>query len=570
MNKTLTINISGIIFHVEEDAFERLSRYLSTIKSYFAASDGRDEIMADIEARIAELLREKVSEGKQVILMADVDHVIAIMGKPEDFAGEPQPEPASAGTYTEPVYEGTRRRRIFRDPDDKILGGVCSGISAYFNMDPLWLRLIWGLLAIFSVGFFIVLYILLWIILPKAVTTAEKLEMRGEKVNINNIEKSIREELDHLKKKVTDFGNEAGSAARQSSLRLFFSKLGNFIAVVLKGIINIVGKFLFGVLVFISIVLLIALLASVFGTTDVVHINTDEISASYGLREVLESFTLSSGQITLATIGIALMFGIPLVMILYVAIRRLAGVRSGNRIVNSTAAGLWFIGIGISFYVVMLVAQDFKEGAVSTEKISVTQPKGETLFLKVEGDDNWSYSRKKRSKSWRIYRKSEGSLELGFAELNILPSPNDSFAVVIHKAARGANKKEALARAKDITYSFMQKDSLIEFKNMYTLQEGGKWRAQHVDISVLVPKGKKIYFHKNMRKIIYDVDNIHDVYDYDMVGRAWIMTEEGLDCIDCTGLELERSDRSHRRSENDQELTGPDSIRVDTAKVYKY
>ena len=130
MKKTFTINISGIIFHIDEDAFEKLNNYLETIKSYFANSEGRDEIIADIESRIAEMLQSKINEQKQVITIDDINEVIGIMGEPEQIGGD--------GTQEKKQREEQRHsKRFFRDPDNKVLGGVCGGIGAYFNIDPL-------------------------------------------------------------------------------------------------------------------------------------------------------------------------------------------------------------------------------------------------------------------------------------------------------------------------------------------------------------------------------------------------------------------------------------------------
>src|SRR3989304_2523326 len=163
MKKTITMNLSGIIFHIEEDAYETLSKYLNTIKGYFKDSDGGDEIMADIESRIAEMLSEKLNTGKQAILIADVEEVIAIMGKPEDYAGENSNSETKEETKTEEqAGERKRRRRVFRDPDEKILGGVCSGIANYFDFDPLWLRLGWVVLTLLG-GAGILIYIIIWI-----------------------------------------------------------------------------------------------------------------------------------------------------------------------------------------------------------------------------------------------------------------------------------------------------------------------------------------------------------------------------------------------------------------------
>jgi len=205
MNKTYTINISGIIFHIDEFAFEKLKGYLNTIRSYFKDSEGREEIMTDIESRIAELFSGRINNAKQVVLMEDVDHMISIMGNPEVFKNEDGSDTESnfkdtsnnANTYS------SKRKRIFRDGDDKVLGGVCSGVANYFDFDPIWIRLAFAV-SFFFFGTGLLFYIILWIVIPEARTTAEKLEMRGEKVNINNIEKNFKDEMEGLKNRFNE------------------------------------------------------------------------------------------------------------------------------------------------------------------------------------------------------------------------------------------------------------------------------------------------------------------------------------------------------------------------------
>tara|TARA_R110002073_G_scaffold27404_5_gene88466 strand:- start:906 stop:1496 length:591 start_codon:yes stop_codon:yes gene_type:complete len=194
MNKTVTANISGIVFHIEVDAYEKLNNYLNTIKSYFKSAEGADEIMADIEARIAELLKAGPAE---VVNMNDVNHIIETMGEPEQYIDE-DAEPSASGK--EKSKAGFMSKRLFRDPDDNVIGGVCSGLGYYFGIDRIWFRVAF-LIALFGFGTGIFVYLILWIIIPIPKTTAEKLEMKGEPVNIENIGNTIKEEFESLKKK---------------------------------------------------------------------------------------------------------------------------------------------------------------------------------------------------------------------------------------------------------------------------------------------------------------------------------------------------------------------------------
>ena len=185
MNKTININLANLFFHIDEVAYTKLQRYLEAIKRSFANTNGSEEIIADIEARIAELFHEKMENERQVITEKEVDEVIGIMGQPEDYMVDEdifEDQPQS-------TKKPGRVRKLYRDIDNKYIGGVSAGLGHYFGLDALWVRLLWILLTIFSWGGFVFIYILLWILIPEAVTTAQKLDMRGEAVNISNIEK---------------------------------------------------------------------------------------------------------------------------------------------------------------------------------------------------------------------------------------------------------------------------------------------------------------------------------------------------------------------------------------------
>jgi len=192
MNKTMTVNIAGMVYHIDEDAFFILNQYLNRVKEELKDTDGGNEIYLDIETRIGELFSEKIRLNRQVITASDVKEVIAVMGEPSDISGS-----GKKMSYDETYSR--RYRRMYRDPENRLLGGVCSGLAAYWGMDPTLLRLIFIILAIFGMAG-VIIYIILWIILPEARTVAQKLEMRGEKVNLSNMGEFFREEFDNVKR----------------------------------------------------------------------------------------------------------------------------------------------------------------------------------------------------------------------------------------------------------------------------------------------------------------------------------------------------------------------------------
>jgi len=197
MKKVVTISIAGRSFYIDEDAFQQLDQYLRDLENWSREKEGGREMFTDIEGRVRELFEEKINPSTGVITPLLVDEIVSIMGRPEDFAGETTNE--SGKTTTEDATNIPPRRRLYRDLDDRVLGGVCSGIAAYFNIDRVVVRVLFALLPFLSFGAIIPIYIILWIAIPPAVTSAQRLEMHGHDVNISNIEKNIRNEYQDVK-----------------------------------------------------------------------------------------------------------------------------------------------------------------------------------------------------------------------------------------------------------------------------------------------------------------------------------------------------------------------------------
>ncbi len=200
MKKTVSINLNGLVFYIDEDAYQRLRTYLDKIERWFSGKEGAKEIITDIENRIAELFEERVKPGIGVVTKALVEEVVEIMGEPEEFedASAEKTEGANSSSGSSFVPP----KKLYRDVEDRVFGGVCSGIAAYFNIDTVLVRVIFGILPFVSVGVIIPVYIVLWIALPPAVTTAQRLQMKGEPINISNIEKTIKDEYEDVKQRV--------------------------------------------------------------------------------------------------------------------------------------------------------------------------------------------------------------------------------------------------------------------------------------------------------------------------------------------------------------------------------
>ena len=198
MKKTLTVNLGGTVYHIDEDAYKLLDTYLSNLRIHFRREEGAEEIVHDMELRISELFTDRLRDGKQVITIEDVEEIIAQMGKPEDLGdeadggGESSKDAKDGSTYSQ-IAKGLRR--LFRDSDNKVLGGVASGLAAYFGWDPTWVRIIFLILGIFLKGF-VIAYIIAWIAIPLARTIPEKLAMRGTKINVENIGRTVTDNFE--------------------------------------------------------------------------------------------------------------------------------------------------------------------------------------------------------------------------------------------------------------------------------------------------------------------------------------------------------------------------------------
>ena len=202
MKKTLNINIRGIVFNIDEDAYQKLNNYLNEIYKHYKNQPGHEEIVSDIENRIVELFQERLNDKKQVITISDVTEIIGILGHPSDFDRELQDDEPRSRSY----QKGSKR--LFRDPENRMIGGVCSGIGIYFDVDPVWFRLAFVVAVIFG-GTGVLLYLILWIVLPPARTVTDRLEMKGDPINIDNIEKAVKNEMHDVRDKFGEFTEQA-------------------------------------------------------------------------------------------------------------------------------------------------------------------------------------------------------------------------------------------------------------------------------------------------------------------------------------------------------------------------
>ena len=518
MKKTFTINISGTIFHIEEDAYEVLQKYLVNLKNHFGNDEEGKEIVSDIEARIAEIFTEKSSDEKKVVTLEWVNDVIAMMGTPEDFADEEAEEPY---TYS---AEAKRKRRLYRDPDHRVFGGVCGGLGAYFNMDPVVLRIIFAVLFFITSGAALLAYLILWIAVPKAVTTAQRLEMRGQEATVKNIEKSIREEVNEVKESYKKFKESDTYSKGKKSMEGAGDVVYNVFKVILKVFVVIIGVILiisgfFGILGLVS--------SMVIGQSFV-----DGWPILWG-PEIhgfgIFNYFVEPGTVTFGMIAIGLLAGIPLLAMLYVGTKLVFRYKSNNTIIGLTMVGVWLIALVALITVSVSQVGNYKSRSSMTTSQTISCDSCQTLYLKLADDKYEDYAERDWDiENFKVVVVNGDDVMLGQPRLDVEKSGTDNFSILIKKSSRGSTRENAKEAAQEVIYNYQVKDSTLYFDPYFILDENGKWRDQQVDITVKVPEGKAVFLGDKMVKIIHDIENVSNTWEGDMVGKYWEMKPEGL------------------------------------------
>ncbi len=519
MKKTFTINISGTVFHIEEDAYDVLQKYLVNLKNHFGSEEEGKEILADIEARIAEIFTEKSANDQKVIVLAWVEQVIETMGTPEDFAEE------EGGEEVEDFAGGKKRkRRLYRDPEHRVLGGVCGGLGAYFNMDPVILRIIFVVLFFVTGGSALLAYIVLWIAVPKAITTAQRLEMRGQEATVKNIERSFREEVKEVKESYQKF-RESGTYAKgkkkvedagEVTYNVF--RLLMKIVVVLVGVVFIVTGFL-GLLGMIS-------------SLAIGHSFVQGWPLAWGPEIHLPDFLnyiVEPGTVTLGIIAIGFLAGIPLLALLYIGTKLVFRYKSNNTIIGLGMVGVWLIALVALIVISTSQLGNYKNQSSVVVSNTVQCDSCQTLYLKLAEDNYEEFV----TSTWALDKMKVAEVDgkrvmLGKPSLDVDRSSGEDFIVTVKKSSRGRTRESAREYASDyMVYNYEINDSTLVFDPYFFLNDK-RWRDQEVHITVKVPEGGTVFLDETMVDIIYDIENVTNTWDGDMVGKYWEMKPEGL------------------------------------------
>lgn len=544
MNKTININLGGFFFHIDEMAYQKLRRYLESIsRSLSDDPQGKNEIIADIEARISELLSEKITDARQVVNESDIDDIIVIMGQPEDYAEAKE-------SYDESAYSHKRNsasgKKLFRDGDDKFLGGVAAGVAHYFDLDTIWVRL--ALLALFVFGGFgVLLYIILWILLPEAKTTAEKLQMEGEPVNIDNIEKKIREEFNNVSENVSAMANKAsekikdgaselsdkmnktfsGKTKKNNGLQDFFDTIGKIILAIFK----VIGKFIGIIIIFVSAAVILSLVIGGFSVGSLEWLNVDGAFLQYP-----PFFYDSVLPIWVLTLCAFLLIGIPFLILFILGLRILSSsVRKLSKPTSLTLLGIWVVALLTMIFTGLEFGTSHSTYGKSSEKNNLNIVENDTLKLKMVNDDELFYRHNLKRSTYKEEVEIDGTQMVysNNIKVDVKKSNSDESYVVVQKESRGQNKNKANSNSKKITYKYEVIDNTIVLDAYYLSAFKNMWKDEEIKITLFIPKDITVYFDNSTKNFLSNVDNEADIYDKDMANHHFLMTKSTLKCTDC-------------------------------------
>jgi phage shock protein PspC (stress-responsive transcriptional regulator) len=520
MNKTVNINLGGMFFYIDEDAYQKLTRYFEAIKRSLSSSSGQDEILKDIEMRVSELLTEKQKNAKQVVALKDVDDVIAVMGQPEDYRIDDE----SFGTTRTSSNSNTKtqHRKLYRDKDGQVIGGVLAGLGYYFGIDKVWLR-IFLLIMVFFGGTGVLIYIILWIVMPEAKTTAEKLEMTGEAVTISTIEKKVREEFDTISEKLKNANyDEMGNRIKTGAEKVGTS-LGDFIIAVFR----VFSKFLGVLLILIGLTVLTSLFIAVFTL------------GSSSFIDVPWSDFIEAGNFTdypAWTFGLIMFFavGIPFFFLSLLGFKLMSpSLKSIGNIAKYTLLAIWLLSVSLAAVIGIKQATAFSVDGRVVNKEKLNNNPADTLVIKFK-HNNYFAKNISDYDDFKISLDSTGNevIYSNNVRLRIEKSENTLAFIQIEKEAKGESLFEAKKRAENIKYGYKIVGNQLVFDNYLITDVKEKFRNQEIQITLFLPLGTFLKMDASASR--YDeTDNDYFLWDPSNKNEIFRIESDMIKCQNC-------------------------------------
>lgn len=526
MNKTVNINLAGTFFHIDEDAFGKLQRYLAAIKKSLSDPQGSDEIIKDIEARIAELFTEKLESSTQVVTVKELDEVITVMGQPEDYMVDeeifedapPRQRRSKSRSY---------HKQLFRDEDHKVIAGVSSGLGHYLGIDAVWVRLMWVLFTIFSSGIFILIYILFWIIVPPAISTSEKLKMTGEPINISNIEKKFKEGYDNVSEKVKSVDYDKYGKKVKSGATGFFDTLGAVLLTILKIFVKFIGV----IVIISSLATLVGLIVGLFTAGSFGFWGHGELLDWYQLVDTTNAPLWLISLLTLFAVGIP--FFVLFILGLKMLINNLKSIGTPAKIALFV---IWICAIvGLAIFGIRQATETAFAGEFRTEK-TIDVRSGDTLTIQMVSNEHYEYDSRRRGRLDIEYTENDEKIIYSSDIRLIVRSTDDSLArVVVEKRADGRDYDTAKNRARAIDYEYTFDGSTLGLNAYLTTAIENKYRDQEVEVIVYLPIGTVLYADNNTYSFHRNDSHYRDILDNGDEEQYLLIQDGQTRCLDCKG-----------------------------------
>ena len=643
MKQVININFQGRVVPIEVTAFELLKSYTESLSRHFAAEEGRDEIINDIENRIGELFQEKLKDGATCITDEHVNAVINSIGRPEEFDDADTTENAAReslqGEHTKNAFGASKK--LYRDESDKVIGGVCSGLANYFNVDVVVVRILFVILAVsfgvgiipylvlwiavpssasaeigakrkklyrdtddkiiggvcsgmghyfginawiprvlflipflsfafrwnnwddmgnlvnfgFSPGAFFI-YVILWLVLPEANTTAEKLEMKGEKVDMNSIKNSVVEEMKGVQQRAEKMGREARimaeakSKAMGADAALFARRSGKSFGDVIALLFKIFVYFILGCIA-------IAVIFALFG---------------FGIMAVgmfpLKDFLLTAGWQNIFAWGTLIFFiVVPILGIITWLIRRITKVKTNRRAMRFSFVAMWLLGLMSFISLIVSVSRDFRSSSTLNEQVIAMDTISFNKLLVTNNTGGKKYFRTKWFRFEPFEDMDEDTAFVKNIRVHIVKSPDSLYKVTMMKIADGRSRRYADTLAALIDYNVVHKDSVLLVDRGIPINRKDKFRNQRIILTIYVPVGKQIRIDENVQgsnSIRVDGPWDSDIdMEFEGMEEGWdanvdyVMREDGLYTLDGEPADTWKSRRwedrfdQHDRNERD-------------------
>ncbi|MCC9071580.1 PspC domain-containing protein [Flavobacterium sp. F-65] len=549
MNKTVNINLGGMFFHIDEDAYLKLTRYFDAIKRSLGNSSGKDEIIKDIEMRVSELLTEKQKSEKHVVGIKDVDEVIAVMGQPEDYILEEEAN-SSNQSFSD---SGTRRtKKLYRDKEKGMIGGVATGLGHYFGIDPVWLKIMFLIFVFAGFGTGIIAYLVLWIVTPEAVTTSEKLEMTGEPVTISNIEKKVREEIESFSEKFKNadydkMGNQVKSGAERIG-----SGFSDFIMTIFK----IFAKFLGIILIISGITVLIFLLIGVFtlGTN---------LFVEFPWQNFVDAGNFTDYPIWMFGLLMFFAVGIPFFFMTLLGFKLLApNMKSIGNIAKYTLLAIWIIAMALAISVGIKQATEVSYENKTVQKQPIDIKTTDTLFVKFKYNDYYSKDLNHRNEFEFVQDSANNQLIYSTnISLHVLHTDSKTAYIQIEKNARGKSFMDAKQRAEKINYKYEIKGNQLILDNYLLTDVKNKYRDQEVKVYLYLPEGQILKPDASVEDYDDSDDNFFNLH-FSSDDYVYKVGSSKVKCLNCPISENDFDD-----VESDQDTNIDDTINEVSVKI---